>query len=65
MLASNGSVAIPLFVDNANGSLSDAFFGSPSYNTLMSYRYDIILEDPIQNFSTLNSELIVGDVAFS
>ncbi len=65
MLASNGSVAIPLFVDNANGSLSDAFFGSLSYNTLMSYRYDIILEDPIQNFSTLNSELIVGDVAFS
>lgn len=65
VLASNGSVAIPLFVDNANGSLSDAFFGSLSYNTLMSYRYDIILEDPIQNFSTLNSELIVGDVAFS
>jgi hypothetical protein len=58
-------VAIPLFVDNTNGSLSDAFFDSPSYNTLMSYRYDIILEDPIQNFSTLSSELIIGDVAFS
>jgi len=64
-LAANGSVAIPLFVDTANDSLSDAFFVAPNYATLMSYRYDIVLEDPIQNFSTLNSELIVGDVAFS
>lgn len=65
VLAANGSVAIPLFVDTANDSLSDAFFVAPNYATLMSYRYDIVLEDPIQNFSTLNSELIVGDVAFS
>lgn len=59
MIGSHGSVAIPLFVDDMHGSLSDAFFVAPGYTTLMSYRYDVVLQDPAHTFSTLASQLIV------
>lgn len=59
MIGANNSIAIPLFADSSVGGLSDAFFGTPQYAPLMSYRYDIVLEKPGQGLSTLGSELIV------